>query len=85
MSKCGLRIKACCRNKYNKCNTQHCIIHYFYFNSQIKPLYVSNKTECFSYRGGCGVMCIEAFKRRFGLGIEFIGGGSFYEVGGASY
>ena len=31
-------------------------------------LYISNKTECFRYKGGCGVhghhMCIKAFKRR---------------------
>ena len=34
-------------------------------------MYLSNKMECFSYKGGCGVcerICIEAFKRRAGLG-----------------
>ena len=33
--------------------------------------YISNKTKRFSYKGGCGVRrrtCIEAFKRRAGLG-----------------
>ena len=36
-------------------------------------LYMSNKTECFSYKGGCG-MCgctrIEVIKRRAGLGYR---------------
>ena len=37
-----------------------------YFNSQLKQMYISNKTECFSYKGECGVhgrMHIEAFKK----------------------
>ena len=40
-----------------------------HFN-HLKQLYVSNKTEGFSYKGGCGVrehMCIEAFTRTAGL------------------
>ena len=42
-------------------------------NSHLKQLYLSNKTECFSYKGGCGVrerMRIEAFKRRAVLGYR---------------
>ena len=34
---------------------------------------MSNKTEHFSYKGGCGVcesMCIEVFKRKAGLGYR---------------
>ena len=30
---------------------QHCTCHYFYFNSQLKQLYISNKTEHFGYKG----------------------------------
>ena len=31
-------------------------------------LYISNKTEeCFSYKGACGMMHIEEYKRRAGL------------------
>ena len=44
----------------------HCSSHY-------KQLYVSNKTEHFSYKGGCGIsecMHIEMFKRRASLGID---------------
>ena len=41
--------------------------------SYLKQLYLDKKTECFSYKGGCGVcewMCIEAFKRRACLGYR---------------
>ena len=44
----------------------HCSSHY-------KQLYWSNKTELFSYKGGCGVherTHIETFKRRAGLGYR---------------
>ena len=44
-----------------------------YFNILFKLLYTNNKTECFSYKGRCGVhghMCIKAFKRRAGLGYR---------------
>ena len=37
------------------------------FNSHLKQLYISNKTECFSYKGGYGILertCIETFKTR---------------------
>ena len=41
--------------------------HYFHFNSHLKQLHISNKTEYFSYKGMCGIcgchMCIKAFKR----------------------
>ena len=43
------------------CFTNHC----FQFYSSLKLLYISNKMDRFSYRGGCGVrrhsMHIEAF------------------------
>ena len=42
-------------------------------NSRSKQLYSSNKTERFSYKGGCGVRertRIEALKRRAGLGYR---------------
>ena len=41
----------------------HCISCYFHFNGYLK-LYISNKTEHFSYKDGCGVhgcLCIETF------------------------
>ena len=47
---------------------RHGLTHYF--NTPFKLLYTNNKTECFSYKGGCGVhghMCIEVLKRRAGL------------------
>ena len=48
----------------------HCITCSFHFNSYLKQLYRSNKTEHFNYKSGCGVMRIEAFKRRDGLGYR---------------
>ena len=38
------------------------------FNSSLKWLYISSKMEHFIYKGGCGVTCIEGFKRRARLG-----------------
>ena len=48
----------------------HCISRSFHFNSYLKHLYISNKMEHFSYKSGCGMMRIEAFKRRAGLCID---------------
>ena len=48
----------------------HCISHSFHFNSELKQLYISNKMERFSNKNGCGETCIEAFKRRAGLGYR---------------
>ena len=48
----------------------HCINHSFHFNSYLKQLYISIKSEHFSYKSGCGMMRIEAFKRRAGLGYK---------------
>ena len=68
----GLRIEARRGNQSNKSKPAlykplyHC-------NSSLKGLYFSNKTECFSYKGGCGICeCthIEALKRRAGLGYR---------------
>ena len=39
---------------------------------------MSNKMECFGYKGGCGIrecMCIKRFKRRVGLGYWINGFG----------
>ena len=44
-----------------------------HFYSHSKQLYMSNKMEHFSYKGGCGMCghtCIKAFKRRAGLGYR---------------
>ena len=44
----------------------HFTSHCFQFYSYLKQLYTSNKMECFSYRGDCGVcgrhMRIETFR-----------------------
>ena len=34
---------------------QHCITSCFHFSSHLKQLYISNKTDHFSYKGGCGI------------------------------
>ena len=33
----------------------HCIRRYFHSNIPFKQLHTSNKMQCFSYKGGCGV------------------------------
>ena len=48
--------------------TKSCLALYkglIHCNSHYKQPYLSNKTECFSYKGGCGIsecMHIETFK-----------------------
>ena len=70
VSRRGLRIEVCHRNQPNKSKLalyKPLLCLY----SHLKQLYISNKTKHFSYKGGCGVLghtCIEAFKRRAGLG-----------------
>ena len=67
-SRCGLRIEACHRNQPNKSKVAlyKSLLHFY---SHLKQLYISNKTECFSYKGGvaCGRTRIEVFKRKAGL------------------
>ena len=48
----------------------NCISHSFYFNSYLKQLYISNKTERFSNKNGCGVMCIKAFQEELAGAID---------------
>ena len=50
----GLRIKACRRNQPNKSKLLLYISHFIHFNSSLKRLYISNKMERFSSKGGCG-------------------------------
>ena len=66
ISRYGLGIEAHCGDQPNSCF----ISCSFLFNSYLKQLYISNKTEHFSNKSGCGVMCTEAFKRRAGLGYR---------------
>ena len=51
--------------------SQHCISHCFHFDSHLRQLYTSNKTDCFCNKGGFGVCGrhthIKVFKRIAGL------------------
>ena len=69
VSRHGLRFEAHRRNHPYKSELSlyKPLLHLY---SHLKQPYISNKTKCFSYKGGCGVhMCtrIEVFKRRAGL------------------
>ena len=70
VSRRGLRIEVRRRNQPNKSK----LVLYkplLRSYSHLKQPYISNKTKCFSYKGGCGVhgrSHMEAFKRRAGLG-----------------
>ena len=69
---CGLRIEAHRSNQPTKTKLS-LYSRYFHFNIPFKQLYTSCKTECFSYKGGCGVhrhTRIKVFKRRPGLGYR---------------
>ena len=65
ISRRGLAIEVCHRNQPNKSKLApyELLIHFY---SHLKQLYISNKTEHLSFKGGCGThghTCIEAFKR----------------------
>ena len=60
VSRHGLSIDAWFENQANK----HKLALYkpsIHFNTSLEQLYISNKMECFSYKGRCGVMHNEAF------------------------
>ena len=65
----GLRIEACYNINLIRVS-YHYISHSFQFHGYLNQLYINNKTEHFSYKSGCGVMHIKAFKRRAGLGYR---------------
>ena len=70
ISRHGLRIEMCHRDKHNKAS-YHCITCYFHINNCLKHLYIRNKIEYFSYKGGygvCGCMRIKAFKEELAWG-----------------
>ena len=74
VSRRGLRDEARRRNRPNK-NKLALYKPLLYFYSHLKQLHMSlsNKTERFSYKGGFGMLgytCIEAIKRRAGLGYR---------------
>ena len=73
-SECCLRLKACCRNQPNKSKVvlYMYISCYFHFNSSFKELYIRNKMEHFSYKGGWVWMSYtyHVFNRRAGLGYK---------------
>ena len=74
VSRHGLRNEARCRNQPNK-SKLGLYKPSFHFYSHVKWLYISNKLECFSYKGGCGVhgrARIEAFKTRADLGYRLM-------------
>ena len=52
----GLTIEVCYRNQPNKSKLA-LYIPLLHFNSHLKQLYISNKTEHFSCKGGC-VVCV---------------------------
>ena len=53
----------------------HCISRSFHLNCYLKQLYINNKTEHLSYISGCGMMHIEAFKRRARLSYSQMASG----------
>ena len=72
----GLIIEAHRKNQPNKCKLLLCAL-LFYFNISFKRLYIRNKMELFSYKGGWGGhgrMCIMVFKRRADVGYIYING-----------
>ena len=69
ISRCGLRNEVCCRNQPNKGKLAlyKPLLHFY------SQLYMSNKTEHFSHKDGCGVHgCtrIEAIKEELAWGTD---------------
>ena len=72
ISGCGPNIDVHCRNQPNKSKLA-LYNPLLSCNSYLKQLYISDKTERFSYKGGCGMhghAFIKPFKRRAGLGYR---------------
>ena len=72
VSRCSLRNGVRYRNHVNKSKLAlyKPLLHFYSHSIQ---LYMSNKTDRFSYKGACGVhglTRIEAIKRRAGLGYR---------------
>ena len=69
--RCGLRNEVGCRNQPNKSKLA-LYKPLFHFYSHLKQLYMSNKTEHFSYKGGCGMDGCTHFEaiKRAGLGYR---------------
>ena len=69
ISRCGLNINEHHRNQPNRNKLSH-------FYNHLKQTRISNKKECFNYKGGHGVreccMHIKVFKIRAGLGYRHI-------------
>ena len=55
VSRCDLEIEGRCRSQPNKSKLPlyKPLLHFY---SHLKQLYISNKVECFSYKGGCDVL-----------------------------
>ena len=73
VSRCGLTIEVCCRDQPNNSKLVLCKPWIHFYNHLIQ-LYLSNKMEHFSFKGGCGVhgfTHIKVFNRRAaGLGCR---------------
>ena len=70
----GIRTEVCHRNQ---CNMSKLVLYkpLLHFYSE---LYINNRTEHFSYKGGCGMrgyVCVDAFERRAGLGYRLTASG----------
>ena len=65
----GLAIEVHYRTQYNKSKLV-LFKPWIHFNSHLNQLYIGNKTERFSYKGGCGICGLvlsKTFKRRASL------------------
>ena len=72
VSRSQLTIEAYRRNQTNKSKLA-LYKRWIHFHSYLKQFYINNKTERFSYNGGCGLhgrTLIETFKRRVDLGYR---------------
>ena len=68
-SKCDHTIEVCGRNQPTK-NKLGLYRPFFHFNSHLKLLYVSNKTECFSYKGESGIRILRHLKEELALATD---------------
>ena len=69
ISRFGLITEACHRNQSNKSK----VGHEFTLPQYLKQLYISNKTECFSCKSGCGVCGhthIKSYKEKLAWSIN---------------
>ena len=62
ISRCGHSIEVHCKNQSIRLSYIALYKHFFHFDSRLKQLYICNKMEHFSYKGGMVYLGVHAWR-----------------------